>query len=167
MRTTWPAVSDRVSPVTNTCGLFWPRNSEVSGGTASDMPEDDEADELGAVAVGVPVAPAMPVAAVVGPVAVVDVAAPVVVAGAVVVAAADDELLEPLVLAPASPPGGTVPTGEPGTDVSADDDVDSGELPVPDERTPVKSLPVIPTRVSGSVPPLTMAADSSASAPWA
>ena len=142
----------------------------VSGGTGSEMPDDDGADELAAVAVGVPVAPAMPVAAVVGPAVVVDAPAPP--AAVVLVAAAEDDEPDPLAPTPALPPGGTVPTGEPGTDVSPDDeeddeedDEDSGEAPVPAWRTPVKSFPVTPTSVSAWEPPLTIAADSSASPP--
>ena len=132
----------------------------VSGGRAS---EEGPAWALGAATLGVPVAPAMPVAAVVGPVWL----------------ACDDELLPedddvargrrcggapPLVVGAALPLVPTVPTGPPGTEES-EEDVDSGALPEPLIRMPVKSSPVIETRVSGSVPPLTIAAVSSRPSP--
>ena len=112
------------------------------------------------VAVGVAVAPAMPVAAVVGPVWFADDEPPL--------DEEDDEVDEelPLVVGAAAPLVPTVPTGVPGTDVSADD-VDSGEVPVPATRTPVKSWPVTETSASGSLPPLMIAPASSASPPSA
>jgi hypothetical protein len=135
----------------------------VSGGTGS---EEADTGELGAVAVGVPVAPAMPVAAVVGPVCVpVDPPAAELVADDEEDEEVDEEEEPPLVVGAALPLVPIVPTGLPGTDVS-EEDVDSGAEPEPLIRKPVKSSPFTETSTSGSVPPLRIAPLSSASPPW-